>query len=280
MIVRAAVILATLFVVAGCATKPRHAVPVVEVSGPATAPTTRSTDKADLAIAEIEPRPVLNKREAATQPSRAPLDAIELFAEAREAMLKGQPYTAVNKLEQAVKLDPESYELRFWLGQAHTTRGVANDQSIAAYEAAAAIDPDHITVHSELGRQYLAKNETAKALEHLLLARQTTEYAEDASAAAVADFYLAKALQQSGYDAAALQSYERLIRRLQNGGLHVRGSPELAYLVAQPEGLYVQVGELLEKRGRPDEAVKLYKLAVERKADEFSLHSHLVRALA
>jgi Tfp pilus assembly protein PilF len=267
--------------VAGCAAKPRQAVPTAQVRARAmTEASTKPSAKADLTIEQIEPRPMLVKREPATQPSRAPLEALDLFAEARDAMLRAQRLTAINKLEQAVRLDPESYQLRFWLGQAHTSGGMANDQSIAAYEAAVAIDPDHIIVHCELGRQYLAKNETQKALEHLLLATQTSEYGEDASLAAVADFYLAKALQQSGYDAAALQGYEKLIRRLQSGGLRVRGSPELAYLVAQPEGLYVQVGELLEKRGRPDEAVKLYSLAVERRAEEFSVHAHLIRALA
>lgn len=275
----APLILVATLTAAGCASKPRAAMPVAEVGKPEP-PATRPSDKSDLAIDGIEPRPVLSKRAAATQPSRAPLDAIELFAAARQAMLQGQRQTAVNKLEQAVKLDPESYQLRFWLGQAHTSGGMANEQSIAAYEAAAAIDPDRIAVRSELGRQYLAKNDTAKALEHLLLARQTTEYAEDDSLAAVADFYLAKALQQAGYDTAALQSYNALIRRLQNGRLHVRGSPELAYLVAQPENLYVQVGELLEKRGRPGEALKLYQLAVDRRPEEFALHAQLVRALA
>ena len=273
-----AVAVAAAVALSGCAAKPRPAVPAVKVA--TTAPATKPSDKADLAIDEIEPRPVLAKREPATQPSRAPLDALDLFADARRAMLQGQRQTAVNKLEQAVRIDPESYELRFWLGQAYTTGGMANDKSIAAYEAAAAIDPDRIIVHCELGRQYLAKNETDKALEHLLLARQTSEYAEEGDRAAVADFYLAKALQQGGYDAAALESYQKLIRRLQSGGLPVRGSPELAYLVAQPEGLYVQVAELLEKRGRPDEAVRLYALAVERQPEQFGLHAHLVRALA
>ena len=275
------IVVAAALALAGCAARPRHvAAPPATAQVAVAAPATRPADKADLSLDQIEPRPVLAKREPATQPSRAPLDAIQLFAEAREAMLQGQRFTAINKLEQAIKLDPESYELRFALGQAYTTGGLANDKSIAAYEAAASIGPDRVIVRSELGRQYLAKNETAKSLEHLRLATLTSEYAEDESLAAVVDFYLAKALQQGGYDAAALEVYEQLIRRLRDGGLHVRGSPELAYMVAQPEGLYVQVGELLEKRGRHEAAAKLYELAVGRKPEEFSFHAHLIRALA
>jgi Tfp pilus assembly protein PilF len=271
---------AAAVMVAGCAIKPRQAVTTASRQTATAAPTTKSTEKSDLALDQIDIKPVLARSEPATQPSRAPLESIQLFAEAREAMLAGQRQTAINKLEQAVRLDPESYQLRFWLAQAYTTGGTANEKSIAAYEAAAQIEGDHVIVHSELGRQYLAKNETTKAIEHLLLATQTGEYDDDDSLAAVVDFYLAKALEQGGYDAAALECYEKLIRRLQDGGLNVRGSPELAYLVAQPEGLYVQVGELLERRGRHDEAAALYELAGERKPDEFSINAHLVRALA
>lgn len=195
-------------------------------------------------------------------------------------MLQGQRYTAINLLEKAIKLDPKSYELRYWLGQANAGPSMPYDPAINAFESAAAIDPNHVTLQSELGRLYLAKGEVAKAIEHLRLALQTDGYDDDDSAAAVTDFYLAKALQQAGYDRAALDSYVRLIGRLQNGGLVTRGSPELSYLVAQPEGLFVQVGELCEKRGMLDDAIRLYKLAVDRKGEDFSYQSHLVRALA
>src|SRR5439155_5399623 len=193
---------------------------------------------------------------------------------------QGQRQTAINLLERAVTLDPKSYQLRFWLGQAYTTGGLANEQSIAAYEAAAAIDPDHVIVHSELGRQYLARGETQRAIEHLILATKTSDYGDDESSAAVVDFYLGKALQRGGYDRAALQSYEKLVDRLEVGGLAVRSSPELAYLVAQPETLFVQVAELMEKRARRSDAIKLYQLAAERRPDDFSVQSHLIRALA
>ncbi|HEX6066272.1 MAG TPA: tetratricopeptide repeat protein, partial [Longimicrobiales bacterium] len=269
-----------LLVVPGCMKVQRHAAPSATVA--TTRPVTQPSDRADLAFAEID-RPSLTPatRPATTQASGpAPLDAIDLFARGRDAMLRGQRFTAINLLEQAIRLDPHSYELRFWLGQAYTSGGVANEQSIAAYEAAAAIDPDHLIVHSELGRQYLAKRETKKALDHLLQATRTREYDKDDGAAAVVDFYLARALEESGYDRAALEIYEKLIDRLQAGGLSVRGTPELAYLLNQPEALYVQVGELLEKRGRHDDAIHLYALAANRKPDNFAIQSHLIRALA
>src|SRR4029078_5205323 len=102
----------------------------------------------------------------------------------------------VSCIGAAVRSDPKSYELRFWLGQAYTAGGLANEDSIAAYEAAAAIDPDHVVVHSELGRQYFARGDVKRAIEHLIIATRTSDYGDDDSAAAVVDFYLGKALQR------------------------------------------------------------------------------------
>ncbi len=42
-----------------------------------------------------------------------------------------------------------------------------------------------------------------------------TEYQSDESDAAVADLFLARALQQGGYDRAALERYATLLRRVQ-----------------------------------------------------------------
>src|SRR5438552_4092117 len=152
------IILATMFI-GGCAVTKRAAVPVAKA--PASMPSTRPTDVSNLALDEIEPQPAMpaSRPSSGDDKQPAPLDAVQLFAQARDAMLQGQRQTAINLLERAVKLDPKSYQLRFWLGQAYTAGGLANEQSIAAYEAAAGIDPDHVLVHSELGRQYLARGE-------------------------------------------------------------------------------------------------------------------------
>jgi tetratricopeptide (TPR) repeat protein len=284
---RAVAILVVCLAVGGCATGvKRQAVPPLKPA--TTAATQPTTSKADLSLDQIEPRPVLADiatrpaTTTTTQPSdddRAPLDAIALFAQARDAMIQGQRYTAINLLEKAIRLDPASYQLRYTLAQVSSGNGMPYDGAIKAYEAAAAIEPDHIEVQSELGRLYLIKSDLPRAIEHLRLAMQTDDYRDDESAAAVVDFYLAKALQQAGYDRAALDAYGSLIDRLQAGGLTTRGSPELAYLVAQPEGLFVQVGELCEKRGLYDDAIKLYRAAIERKDGDFNYQAHLARAL-
>lgn len=270
------IILAT-FAVAGCASqKPR----VLNVSKPATEPTTRLTAAADLTIDEIQPRPVLRATSQPSATTKPSLDAIALYAEARDSMLTGKRFTAITLLEKAIRLDPYSYELRFMLGQANSGPGMSYDPAIAAFEAAAAIEDDHASVHTELGRLYLNKGNVTKSIQHLMLATETADYDKDDAQAAIIDYFLAKSLQKAGYDRAALDSYHNLIERLQSGAVATRGNPELAYLVQRPEGLFIQVGELCEKRGLYEDAIHLYNLAAERQPDDFSFQAHAVRALA
>ncbi len=269
----------------GCATHEPH---LLNVSKPATTSTARLDPSADLSLDDILPKPVLEAAEAgaATQPAttraseKPPLDAIALFAQAREAMLSGQRYTAINLLEKAIALDPYSYELEFMLGQANTGPGMAYDPALKAFEAAAAIEPDHLAVHGELGRLYLAKGNLTRAIQQLRLAMQTQDYDDNASQAAVIDLLLAKSLEQAGYDRASLECYTRLIERLENGGIQTHGSPELAYLMSQPEGLFIEVGSLFEKRGDFEDALHLYSLAAQHKPEDFSYQAHVVHALA
>src|SRR2546430_16440201 len=138
---RTAVILASIALLSGCVTAKRQLTATVK---PTSNPATRPTDLADLSLEEIHPTPEMPP--PATQPTtpRAPLEAIELFAHARDAMLQGQRYTAINLLEKAIRLDPGSFELHYWLGQANAGSSMPYDPAIAAYESAAAIEPDHI----------------------------------------------------------------------------------------------------------------------------------------
>jgi tetratricopeptide (TPR) repeat protein len=266
--------------VSGCAhsgapaTRPR---PTTVASGAATKP----ADPADFTLEQILPRPTLaapaTSPAATTRPS---LDAIETFARARDAMLQNQRYTAINLFEKTIALDPDSYEPRYWLGQAYGP-GVSgsNDQAIAAFEAAAKIEPNHIDVQLELGRQYLAKKDNADAIKHLRLAMQTDEYQRGIESAAVVDFYLARALEDSGYDRAALERYESLIERLQAGGLSIGRSPELAFMLSQPDGIFAQAAALFQKRGKYHEALALYRAAAKRRPESFGYHAGIVDAL-
>ncbi len=197
------------------------------------------------------------------------------FAEAHAALTRGDRNTAINLLEKAVALDPDSPEIYEELGKAYG----AQDKALTAYEKALALDPDNLTLHERLGRQYLIKNRVDDALTHFRLALQTSDYAEDNESAAVVDFFLARALQRKGYDRAALDQYAKLVKRLEGPSISSRSNPELLSLLSQPEVLYGQIGELYERHKEYDEAIRAYELAVERAPDNFDFQSRLTRSL-
>ena len=121
-----------------------------------------------------------------------------------------------------VQADPDSFDLRYDLGKAYASVNAQSSQAIAAFEAAAKIKPDDIEVQTELGREYLASDRPDEAMLHLRLAIQTDDYKTDDEAAALADFFLARALQQKGYDRAAVDEYDSLLRRLARPSMEMR----------------------------------------------------------
>ncbi len=85
---------------------------VSPTSRPALPPTALMT------LDQIQPAEALPASRPSTRPaSSAPLASLQLFAQARAAMAGGQRFTAVQLIDQALALDPESYELNFAMGQ-------------------------------------------------------------------------------------------------------------------------------------------------------------------
>jgi tetratricopeptide (TPR) repeat protein len=273
---RCQVLLVLVAAVAGCAAKSPSSSTPPALATPATA---ASDDKAYLSLEQITPVAVLDS--PATQPAgRPPLESLVDFARGRDAMLEGERYTAITEFEKAIALDPNSYLLYYELGKAYLVVAGMEDKSIAAFERAAQLEPDHLDLQEQLGREYLASGDTVRSIEHLRLALQTTDYADDDGQAAVADFFLARALEQGGYDRAALDSYNSLVQRLKTPSLQIRQDQELAYLMDRPELLYVEIGELYEKHNQFAFALAAYEPAARSEPDNFDLQARVVRMQA
>ena len=274
-----AALLAAL-VLSGCARPPSRPAPVDAVSEQPQLP-----DPAFLALDEILPKPALpapapaaDEGDGPSDPAnRAPLEALELYARARDAMLNNRRFVAIGLLEKAVAQDPDSFELQYDLGRAYLMGRSYDDDAIAAMTKAAAMRPDHLDLQIDLGRQYLAKGDLPKAIEHLRLALQTTAYRADHDRAAVADLFLGRALQQAGYDRAALEQYARLLQRVAGGG-GVRSSPQLAFLIT--DRLQVDIGDLYAKHGQYAQALQAYMPVAEREPADLELQGRVVRVLA
>jgi tetratricopeptide (TPR) repeat protein len=277
-----------LMIAAGCAARrgagaaqhgPRPIPPLAVVRLPPVPSAAR------LPLSAILPQAVLpapaSRPSPTTNPAddRPPLEALTLYAEACDNLLKHRRLAAITLLEKAAALDPNSYELHAALGRAYLGSGGTDARSIAAMERAAAIDPDHVELQTDLGRQYLAAGDAGKALWHLRLALNTSDYATDEAEAAVAELFAGRALARAGYHAAALEVYDRLLGRLRNPSFALRGDPEVAYLLARPDLLTLQVAESCEQVGRFEEALAAYDAAAKRDPNDFGLRARAVRAL-
>lgn len=247
-------------------------------AAPATQPSADASDRARLHLDQIEPVPQLP--EARTVPEGdAPLEAIELFAQAR-GMIHQRPRDAVGLLERAILLDQESYELYYTLGEAHLAGGSGNEKALEAFEKAAELRPASIEVRLQLARQYLTRNRFDRALHNLRLALQTPGYQKDNEDSAMVDLLLARVLQQLGYDQAALDYYQRTLARVTRPSPQVRRNPELLFLISRPELLELQIAELADKLGQRDRAIAALRSALRREPNEFELHARLLRTLA
>ena len=264
-----------VLVVGGCASHPAAPVAPEAAAAPATQPI---DTKVLMTLDQITPVPQFAV--PATQPTTRPsIDALVFYAKARDAMTEGHRFTAISSLEKAIALDPTSYALEYDLGKVYLASANVDEHAIEAFERAAALDPDHLDLQTELGRQYLAKNDLVNGILHLRLALQTTDYETDDGGAAVADFLLARALKDAGYDRAALDQYDVLLNRLKDPSLGIRQDQQLAFLLSRPELLYLQIGEIYEKNRAYAQALQAYQPVADRDPGNFDLQARVVRML-
>lgn len=198
---------------------------------------------------------------SATQAARAPLDAIQLFAQARAAMQSGQRFAAVQLLDQALVIDPDSYEMLMTLGKAAmgTTLG---DRARPAFERAVELVPDAAEPWLQLARLSLQSGDTDQAIRYLRAAMATPDYAAGKPEAIWVDILMARTLQKGGYDTAALEVYDRLLKRLPYVSGMYRGSPEVMQVIQNPDLVLYDVAVLNTRLHRYPEAIASIEQAI------------------
>jgi len=288
MSVRLTIGVLSLLLVAGCAAHRSAPVATAHPSPttnhattltPATRPQLEA--RAYLTLDEIEPKPLLEPmaRPTTSTYSKPPLEALELYARARDALATNQRFTAVNLLEKAVRLDPYSAEPLRLLSRAYSSSGGSQTKAIEALKRAVELEPNDLRTQVSLARLYLMRSDTNSATTHLRLALQTRDYQTDEAGAAIADYFLARALQQQGYDRAAIDRYESLLRRLKRPTLAVRGDPELNDWASRPEAIHADLARLYEKRGDWEKALASWRVVEEQDGDDFDARLHEVNML-
>src|SRR3954469_25424855 len=113
VIVVAAGWLAFAFVGAGCAKNRAAERGAAAALSPATAPTSRPSPDVPsyFTLDQILPIPKLPAPKARPTTAPAPLDALHAYAQGHAALARGDRNTAVNVLEKAAALDPNSPEI-------------------------------------------------------------------------------------------------------------------------------------------------------------------------
>jgi len=264
-------ILTLLLATAGCASSPPATQP---------APMPPSADQRfELSVDQISGRPVLGT--ATHFDSLPPVAALQWYANGIDQLLQHQSFSAIEALQHALRIDPDSYEAYWALGEAEFDQsGVANQRSIDAFEHAVVLRPDDLQLHLLLARQYLITDNRPKALEHLRLALQTSQYRSNSAAAASVDLLLARILQQDGYSRAALDEYLRLQQRLANPTEALRTDPDLGFLIIAPQWLQLRIAQLCEELGRYDQALATYRPLADSDPINFDLQADVVETLS
>lgn len=209
----------------------------------------------------------------ATAPARPPVEALALYARARAALAGNRRQAAIQALEEAIRLDPQSSTLHEELGMALRGRDAA--RSLAVLERAIELDPGNFKLHLELARQYLGGNELDRAGWHLLRARRSPEYGRSDGDAAAVDLLLGRTLQSRGFELAALECYTSLLERLRRPDFTFRLRPELAALTQQPEVVLVEIARLQESLGRPADALRSMEEVARRRGADRSVRARI-----
>ena len=241
-------------------------------------PGSRQRQASLLPLEDIQPRPVLPSTQPSTRPVPS-LEALELYGRARAAMQSNQVFIAIDLLEQAVRLDPESYEVNYALGQACAATTLPPQRSLNAFSRAAELRPNSLDAWTQLGRVQLDTADPSAGIRSLRLATLTPEYSTDADRAAIADFLLARALQEGGFDRAASDRYRQLLARLEAYAPTSRPSLEVQQLMSHPDVIFIPLAQICERLGDLEAALLAYNEAIEAAPSTFDFERRRVEIL-
>ncbi|HEY0007628.1 MAG TPA: hypothetical protein VGB55_02795, partial [Tepidisphaeraceae bacterium] len=149
----------------GCAAKPT----APQAQRPAVVPIEQRT------LAQLDP--LTERLEPSTAPApTASADALQLYAQGRDALLRNQRPIAIEKLEAAIALDPTAALLHSEL--AFALLATDQNRALAQYGRAAELNPEDAEVRLQMGRIFLLKNQPDLALIQLRLAKASAGYKE------------------------------------------------------------------------------------------------------
>lgn len=191
---------------------------------------------------------------------QTPDAAIKHYALGRAAFRDGQPFEALQHLEQAQRLAPRSAPILRLTGAIYFLAD--NPVKGASYlERAVRIEPNDAQSLFMLGRFAHDQGRIDEAIVTLAHAAGIEDEAMDPAAAYLLRFYLGQALLNRGYDAAAVDQLLLFLTLPEQFGATTRMYRELAFMVRRRGKIHEEVGDALVRLGRFADALNHYALA-------------------
>lgn len=200
--------------------------------------------EAFIPLDKITPAPMF-EAQVPTSDQPAPLELLELFAQAREELLASRRFSAIPLIQKAIATDGGCFELYYELGIAQT--GIDDKGAIDSFAQALNYRPQALDCRIRLGRLYAEGGDSSKAIQQLRLARLTTAYKTSSVSQARVNLLLAQVLDRAGYLQASLDCMLSLDLALGNPSPAIRNDLELLYHINRPELRWQKITVIAEK---------------------------------
>jgi tetratricopeptide (TPR) repeat protein len=168
---------------------------------------------------------------------------------------KGQINEAIRQYQEALRLKPESATARNNLGVALGRKG-QTDEAIRQLQEALRLNPDDVLTHNNLGGAFYQQGRTAEAIRQYQEAiRLAPDYADSHNGLGIS-------LEKEGRTAEAIRQFQEAIR-----------------LKPDHADAHYNLGVAFYQQGRTDEAIRQFQDAVRLKPDHAEAHNNLGTAL-
>jgi tetratricopeptide (TPR) repeat protein len=193
-----------------------------------------------------------------------PLAVQRAYLEGRQAWRDGRNFDAVQALQRAQRLAPNSPHILRLLGKIYANSGnlVRGAQLL---EQSIRIDPDDLESLVLLAMYAQDQGRFNDAIVTFTRARRMAEADKTADPAIrpLVHFYLGNAMEREGYDAAAIEQYRLYLdlpRHFSRSTAMVR---QLAFLYGQRSATWQTVGDLHNRLDQTEQALAAYQKAME-----------------